>query len=103
MEAYREKLGHLQVFLGNVDVEEITITDLRSFVADQMDRTKVYEDHPKRDPKKGSLSPFTVASRVRHFKRLFNWLEEERIIQENPARRIHSSCARSGAWWSWAS
>jgi len=53
-----------------------------------MNQAKVHKDHPIRDPKKGSLSPLTVASRVRHLKRLFNWLEEEGVIQENPARRI---------------
>jgi len=70
--AYREKLGHLVTYLGDVAVESITVDDLRAFVADQM----------------GRLSPFTVASRVGAMKRLFNWLESEGRIEVNPGRRI---------------
>jgi len=71
--AYKEKLGHLVIYLGaDVAVEEITVDDLRAFVVDQM----------------GRLSPFTVASRVGAIKRLFNWLESEGRIEVNPGRRI---------------
>jgi site-specific recombinase XerD len=70
--AYKEKLGHLATYLGDVAVEEITVDDLRAYIADQMSR----------------LSPFTVASRTRALKRLFNWLEEEGRIEVNPTRRI---------------
>lgn len=70
--AYREKLGHLVTYLGDVAVESITVDDLRAFIASQMSR----------------LSPFTVASRVGAVKRLFNWLESEGRIEVNPGRRI---------------
>jgi site-specific recombinase XerD len=71
--SYREKLSHLVAFLGDVAVESITVDDLRRYVADQVGK---------------GLSPFTIATRVRAMKRLFNWLEEEGRIEVNPTRRI---------------
>lgn len=75
VKAYREKLGHLVTFFDDVDVESITVSDLRDFLSDQWDR---------------GLSPFTILTRVRALKRLFNWLVEEGIISASPARRIRT-------------
>ncbi len=85
---YREKLGHLVAFLGDVSIETITTTDLRRFVADMMDQSTLYEDHHRCAPIEGSLSPFTIAGRVQVLKRFFNWLVEEALLADNPARRI---------------
>jgi site-specific recombinase XerD len=71
--SYRNKLKPLVARLGNVSVETVTVHDLRAYVAEMMD---------------SDLSPFTVSGRVRHMKRLFNWLEEEGIIENNPVERI---------------
>lgn len=73
VQAYREKLGHLVTFLGDVQVENITVHELRLYVSALWD---------------ANYSPFTVSSRVRHFKRLFNFLVEEGILESSPARRI---------------
>jgi len=73
VQSYREKLGHLAAFLGEVDVEAVTTGDLRRYVADQHDK---------------GLSPFTVKTRVRALKRLFNFLEAEGVAEGNPAQRI---------------
>jgi site-specific recombinase XerD len=73
VKAYREKLSHLTRFLGDPPIEAITVHDLRRFLAAQRDK---------------GLSEFTIKSRVRAFKRLWNFCEEEGIITENPARRI---------------
>jgi site-specific recombinase XerD len=85
--SYRQKLKPLLAFLGDVPVEEISIDDLRRYVAYLMDLQVRYVDHPTRRRREGGLSPFTVSSRVRSFKRLFNWLEEEGAIEGNPASR----------------
>lgn len=71
--AYREKLARLVEFLDDVAVEGITVNDLRRFVTSQWDK---------------GFSPFTVKTRVRAFKRLFNFLETEGLIDENPGERI---------------
>jgi len=64
--AYREKLSYLVTFLGvDTPVEDITVNDLRAYVAGLWDQ---------------ELSPYTVSGRVTALKRLFNWLQEEGVI-----------------------
>lgn len=72
VDSYREKLGHLRDFVGDLPIEEITTNDLRRYIVEQRSR----------------LSPFTVLTRARAMKRLFNWLQEEGEIDHNPAERI---------------
>ena len=86
--AYREKLSYLVDFLADPPIGDIAIADLRRYVADLWDRSTVYEGHHTHQAEKRGLSPHTIAGRVRAFKRLFNWLVEEGVITENPARRI---------------
>lgn len=86
--AYREKLGHLLSYLGDVPVDGITTADLRRYVADLMDRPTRYGGHPSIAETPGGLSPYTIGSRAQALKRLFNFLEDEEIIETNPARRV---------------
>lgn len=89
VKAYLGKLRPLVACLGaDTPVESITADDLRRYVVGQMDTATKYADHPYHDPTEGRLSLHTIAGRVRAMKRLFNWLEEEGVIQDNPARRI---------------
>lgn len=88
--AYREKLGYLVEFLGDAPVEGITVHDLRRYVASLWEQNTLHVGHRLRQAHDGSLSPFTVAGRVRAFKRLFNFLVEEGVISESPARRIET-------------
>jgi len=74
---YREKLGYLLKALGDVDIEAVTVQDLRRYVSTQFARVRA-----------GELAEATVAGRVRMVKRLFNFLVEEGIIDDNPARRL---------------
>jgi site-specific recombinase XerD len=88
IKGYRRKLRQFLAFFGNVVVEEITVNDVRRYIAHLWDRTTRWADHPKRKEQKGGLSPYTVASHVRAIKRLFNFLEAEGVIEINPTRRI---------------
>jgi site-specific recombinase XerD len=56
-----------------VDVAEIGTDVLRAYVAGMY---------------ASALSPFIVASQVRAYKRLFNWLEAEEQIEHNPAHGL---------------
>jgi len=86
---YRHKLRPLVNCLsGDVQVETITVGDLRRYVAGLWDEMTLYADHPYHVARVGTLSPFTVSGRVRALKRLFNWLESEGIIEINPVRKI---------------
>ena len=88
VKSYRTKLKPLLEFLGDADVADITTDDLRRYLADQRDRSILYDNHPHHEKREGSLSPHTIASRTRAFKRLFNFLVEEGRISHSPARRI---------------
>lgn len=96
VKSYRRKLKPLLAFLGDVSVKDVTVADLRSYVAHLMDRSTRWTDHPKHDETEGGLSKFTIASHIRAAKRLFNWLEQEGELQINPARRIRTPNPRRG-------
>ena len=87
-EGYRSKLAQLVAFLGDMPAEQVTVTDLRRFVADLRGRETRYAHTTARPEVIGGLSMATVASHVRSFKRLFKWLHEEGLIASNPALRI---------------
>lgn len=85
---YRSRLAQLVAFLGDIAIDQVTVTDLRRYVADLRQRETRYADTTARPELPGGLSIATVAGHVRSFKRLFNWLQEEELIAVNPARRI---------------
>jgi len=92
--SYRRKLRPLVNFLGDVPVENITLQELRSYVAHLLDVDMRWADHPMHSAQPGTLSPFTIRSYVVAVKRLFSWLAEERLIKANPARRLKRPRAR---------
>jgi len=69
-------------------LEKISADDLRGFVVSLREQNIKWQGHKWRKPVQGSLSPFTVQSYVRAVKRLFNWLEENERIDQNPARKL---------------
>lgn len=85
---YERKLRPLQEFLGDVDVNVVTVDDLRRFVVSLQTQAARWEDHPRLATKDGGLSPFSIAGYVRAVKRLFNFLEAEGIVEHNPTRRL---------------
>lgn len=76
---YRQKCRTLLDFLGDVDVKEITTADLRRWIVQMRD---------------SDLSEFTTAGRVRHVKRLLNFLDEEGEIEDNPAKSVRTPAPR---------
>lgn len=93
---YRQKLGALLVFLGDVAIEGITTNDLRRFVADLHSRESRWLDHPNRPQTAGGLSPASVAGYVRSVKRLFHFLQDDGILASNPAGRLKGSKPKRG-------
>lgn len=88
VDGYRRTLAYLQTFLGDVDVGDVTIADLRKYAADLRARSTRYEDNPYAATQQGGLSAFSIASYLRAVKRLFNWLVQEGVLQVNPAQRL---------------
>lgn len=85
---YRQLLAALVRFLGDVEVEQVTIADLRRYITHLRTRPSRYTDHPKMGEVPGGLALASVASHVRAVKRLFNFLHEEGLISSNPAKRL---------------
>lgn len=90
LQDYDTKLRALCAFLGDVDITTITADDLRRFIVHLQEQTTVWADNPHITEKRRKLSPFSIAGYIRVFKRLFNWLEAEGILDTNPARRIRT-------------
>lgn len=88
VDGYRRKLRPLRDFLGDVQLETVTTDALRRYVVTLQDQNTLWQDHPKLEARAGGLSPFTIAGYIRAFKRLFNFLESEGLLDHNPARRI---------------
>jgi integrase/recombinase XerD len=73
VQSYREKLSHMVRFLGDPPIDAVTVHDLRRWLATM---------------REAGLSPFTIKSRVRALKRLWNFAKAEGITETNPAKRI---------------
>lgn len=58
--------------LGDVDVGQVTLDQLKQYIAKDMDR----------------LKPSTVCNRVRAIKSLFKWIHMEGYVNANPARKL---------------
>lgn len=91
VEGYRSYLGYLLDFLGDRAVEEVSAHDLRAYAAYLRSRTERYTGHPQRVREEGALSPYTVAAYLRPVRRLFRWLEQEGLIDDNPAGKLKLS------------
>lgn len=86
---YRKRLSRLVAFFSDCELCEVSSTDhLRRFVVSLQEQDLKYEKHRYHKPIPGHLSPATIHSYVRCIKRLFNWLEDEKIITLNIAYRL---------------
>lgn len=85
---YTSVVRKLLRFLGDRDIETITITDLRRWRASLFDRESRYADHPTRPEEEGGLSVWSVHNYVRGILKFFSWLMEEGLLEGNPAARL---------------
>lgn len=86
---YQKRLGALVRFLGEMDVGAVTVADLRRWRVALCERTSRYENHPSgRASEPGGLSQHTLHGYVRAARRWFKWMEDEGLIETNPARRL---------------
>lgn len=95
--SYASTLAPLVAFLGpERAAAEVTVADLRAYLAHLRGQSQRYADHPGRAPAPGGLAAATIAGRVRSLKRLFKFLHEEGEIALNPARQIRQPRAGRG-------
>lgn len=85
---YLRRLRSLLAFLGDVEIEQITISDLRQWRANLAERKERWVNHCYRPSVPGGLSPWTIHSYIRIVRRFFKWLVEEGHLDHNPAARL---------------
>ncbi len=85
---YLRRLRSLLDFLGDVEIERITTSDLRRWRAELAERKERWVNNPYRPPALGGLSPWTIHSYVRIARRFFRWLAEEGYLDQSPAARL---------------
>jgi integrase/recombinase XerD len=86
---YRLALKSLGDFLGDdCLVDRITTHDLRRWRSAEAQRKERWRTHPTRPRQRGELSPWTLNDHVRAVRRFFQWLADEALIRQNPARRL---------------
>ena len=85
---YSRRLGALVEFVGDVEIEELTISDLRRWRASLIERDARWTDHPTRPEEEGGLSPWTVRGYIRAVRAFCNWLVHEGLLVSSPAARL---------------
>ena len=75
-------------FLGDVDISQITIVDLRRWRKALVERPARYSEHPSRPEETGGLSAWSVHTYVRGVRGLFAWFTDEGLLESNPAARL---------------
>ncbi len=85
---YQHHLRAMFQYLGNVDIAEITITDLRAYRAKLLEQENRWLDHPTRPTEGGGLSPYSIHNRIQTCKQFFSWLVEESLLDGDPSERL---------------
>ena len=89
---YQQRIARLIRFLTERDiseVESVSTSDLRAFVADLRAQSTRWADHPYHPQDSDSgLSPHTIHGYVRITRRFFRWMADEGMIETNPAARL---------------
>jgi len=94
---YRARLEPLADFLDGVDLEDVTVADLRRWRRSLVDKDCRWDNHPHRPEESGGLSPYTLYAYVNACRIFFSWLEDEGVIASSPARRLKLPPKPSGA------
>ena len=86
---YRSMLGAFSAFLGDAaPIKDLSLDSARAFVASLRARSTRYENHPRKRPEQGGLSPSTIHAYVRCLKAFGSWLYDEGLLASNPFRRL---------------
>lgn len=85
---YTNRLTNLAASIGDVEIESITLNDLRTWRAALASAPTHYTHHPTRPPESGQLSPHTLHGHIRAIRHFFKWLTDEGMLSTNPARRL---------------
>lgn len=89
VQLYRNMFKPLDA-LGDKNIREITIDDLRTLYVKLSRQKEIYTNHPHKNRKKveKGYSAYTLHSFARSWKRLFNWSVEEGHLTTSPAQKL---------------
>ncbi len=85
---YHARLRQLAAFLGDIELESVTIHDLRRYRAHLVNRSERWAGHPGKPTQPGGLSVHTVHGHLRAVRAFFRWCHREGLVQCNPAERL---------------
>jgi len=85
---YENRLPSLIKILGDKEISEVSLDDLRYWRSKLSKREVKYQNHKYRPEVKGKLSPYTIRQHVKSARRFFKWLFEDEKIDHNPAQRL---------------
>jgi len=85
---YENRLPSLIKHLGDKEISEVSLDDLRYWRAKLSKREVKYKGHKYHPEVKGKLSPYTIRQHVKCVRRFFKWLEEDGKLDMNPAYRL---------------
>jgi len=85
---YKNRLPSLIKILGDREITNVSLDDLRFWRMKLSKREVKYKDHKFHPPVEGKLSPYTIRQHVKCARRFFKWLYEDRKLDDNPARRL---------------
>jgi len=85
---YSNRLPSLVKILGDKEISEVSLDDLRLWRSKLSKREVKYEGHKFHPEVQGKLSPYTIRQYVKCARRFFKWLEEDGKLDNNPAYRL---------------
>lgn len=85
---YKRRLPTLVTHLGDLELDTITLDQLRGWRAALAARTTRWGGATSHPEVTGGPSPHYLHQFVRSARRMFKWFEEEEIIRVSPARRL---------------
>lgn len=85
---YTYTFNKLLAYLGDVEIEEIRVDDLRKWRAKVAAAPGRRQSPPKEGKEEAKLSVYTLHRDIRQVKTFFKWCVEEEILKRNPATRL---------------
>ncbi len=85
---YRARLEPMVEFLGDIEIDQITIEHLRRWREALATRKQRWESHPHRPTEEGKLSMHTLYDHILACRIFFRWLVDEHDLTRSPARRL---------------
>jgi integrase/recombinase XerD len=82
---YENRLPSLIKILGDREITNVSLDDLRLWRSKLSKREVKYKGHKYHPEVEGKLSPYTVRQYVKCARRFFKWLEEDGKLEKNPA------------------